>query len=259
MTLAKLTGVALCSLITASCSTLEDRVSSAAYAGDTPALLQELYSTPTAEREALASGAFFTACIKERFPTATALLDYVSVDTRDDDNDTPLLYAVKRKKLSMVKFLLQSGANVNAQGRGYHLEKSRGDKATYTATTDGPSATLLAVESGSQELLELILRSGGNPNVVCSHGSHARMYGRFTPRRFKKYLADGISITFHGFNAEDELSHMTPLLSATLFRRDLVETLMEAGADPDLPIPGAGSVRMVEALLQQLQQELDEN
>lgn len=124
------------------------------------------------------------------------------------------------------------------QGDFEHTERLLADNADPNATDDqGYSAVLEATLASQVDLLEVLLASGGDPNMVNAEG--------ITPAAAAIMNGDLESLRLLLANEANPSAMVqdVPLLTlaATTNQADIVEMLIDAGADPD--VAGTGSVR----------------
>jgi ankyrin repeat protein len=111
------------------------------------------------------------------------------VDAVDDDRATALMYAASRGRTATVKFLLDHGANINAQGgleknvdsSVLHYAALRGNSETITEllrhradpnvkNADGMTPLMWAALSGDLSSVTVLLDAGANPNAKSNNG-----------------------------------------------------------------------------------------
>ena len=150
--------------------------------------------------------------------TPTKLKDIdAEVNAQDDDGYTPLMVAAKNGDTDTVKFLIDAGADLNAQGadlnahnkcnailrltvankNGYMAAEENGhtDTVYYDRNYDRNTALILAVENGHTDIVKLLIDAGADLNA-------------------KNYF------------------HDTPLIKAIYYGRiDIVKLLIDAGAN----------------------------
>jgi ankyrin repeat protein len=149
---------------------------------------------------------------------------------------TPLAEAVKLEDARLVKLLLGAGVNVDA------------------ANEDGQTALMLAARNGDAAVVELLIRAGANVKAVESwRGQTALMWAaaRNAPDVVKLLIAKGADINARAeendwpsqITSEPRAQYRpTGGLTALLYAaRDgckaCVETLLDAGADINMPTP----------------------
>jgi ankyrin repeat protein len=142
----------------------------------------------------------------------------VHCDTRDEFGRTPLVYAAAFNARS-VEWLLARRADVNA------------------AQPHGVSALLLAVHRsrcggrpGDDELVEVLLAAGADPNMRADSGSTPLIYACELghARAAEALLAAGADV-----RARDAWGRTALLAAAETGDASLVRTLLDAGAEPD--------------------------
>lgn len=117
---------------------------STAFAGTSEYGTDELPTNPSQEELGIrANQALFDACQLGRRGFVTALLDMgASVHARNEDGDTPLIYAAVQGNAEVVKLLVAAGADVDAQN------------------PHGITALMEAAFWGNLEVVELLIRHG---------------------------------------------------------------------------------------------------
>jgi ankyrin repeat protein len=160
--------------------------------------------------------------------------------------DTPLAKAVKAGDVQGVRALLKSGADANARSgdgstpllwaahRG-NLEIARAlvaAKASVDAANDyGVTPLLQASRTGDAAMVELLLRAGANPSKAHPEGETPLLAASRTGSvpTVRLLLARGVDV-----NAAEGFQRTTPLMwAAAEGHRDVVDLLLEAGADPN--------------------------
>lgn len=124
----------------------------------------------------------------------------MDVNARDSQGDTPLMYQVK--STDMVQLLLAAGADVHAQNK-------EGNNAAMNNQL-------------STEVVAALLRAGLNPNQINNKGETVLMYHLNHPR-----LVTG---TYY-----DESNNITGTWSGDSLDMELVQLLIDAGADANRP------------------------
>ena len=133
--------------------------------------------------------------------------------------DTPLLIAVDRGHIEIVKFLIDQNADINA------------------IFEDGATALILGSEKGHKEIVANLLKKGANVSAQNKSGItallSASMKGHFDiVKDLVKHGAD-VNITW----PEGKHKDYTPLMfAASSGDNHAVKILLEAGADPDAEI-----------------------
>jgi ankyrin repeat protein len=158
-----------------------------------------------------------------------------NVDDKSADGLTPLVLATVRGFPAVATFLLDKGADPNADGAGYTaLHWAAGSwetELTVTSITpqrEGEWATVSGLAEGRIELVKALLAHGANPN--------ARI--RRTPARVGSSKNPGLP----------ELEGATPfLVAATAGATDVMRVLLEGGADPRLRTSRDGTALMAAA------------
>jgi ankyrin repeat protein len=117
---------------------------STAFGGTSEYGTDELPTNPSQEKPGIrANQALFDACQLGRMGFVTALLDMgASVHARNEDGDTPLIYAAVQGNAQVVKLLLAAGADVEAQN------------------PHGITALMEAAFWGNLEAVEILIRHG---------------------------------------------------------------------------------------------------
>ncbi len=136
-------------------------------------------------------------------------------DKRDQQDHSPLYYAVTGNKLEVVEYLCQAGANVNT------LEEDE----TWTPL-------LAAIRKGNEAMLKLLLKHGADLDTTTSDG-HTPLYVAITSGQLK--MVEAICwrrrrLDYHWENG------FTPLMTAVeAGNAQVVKTLLDCGANPNMP------------------------
>ena len=115
-----------------------------------------------------------------------------SPDTKDKKGIPLIVISARNKSLNTLKLLLSSGAQVNM------VSEDRGSTALFDSAMkknaamvkalleagadtnildkDGQSALVVSVGAGAQDIVEMLVKSGANPDLEDSLGSSARKY-----------------------------------------------------------------------------------
>ena len=132
-----------------------------------------------------------------------------SVDSKDEDNETPLHLAVSGGHKGMVERLLRSGADPTA------------------ADNDGRTALHWAAWEGHKEVIEILLRSGANIAAVDKYG---RTVVHWAAGGGHKDLAEMLLI--NGADTTADKDGRTPMhCAARGGHKDVVEMLLRKGVD----------------------------
>ena len=100
-------------------------------------------------------------------PAAGALIDAgADVHARSKGRFTPLLFAIRRGAIDVVRVLLGAGADVNETVQGAAFSTG-----VAGPTEDSTSASGLAIINGQFDIAMLLLAHGANPNAADSRGS----------------------------------------------------------------------------------------
>ncbi|MBR4222180.1 MAG: ankyrin repeat domain-containing protein [Victivallales bacterium] len=136
-------------------------------------------------------------------------------DKRDQQDHSPLYYAVTGGKMEVVEYLCQAGANVNT------LEEDE----TWTPL-------LAAIRKGNEALVKLLLKHGADLDKTTSDG-HTPLYVAITSGQLK--MVEAICwrrrrLDYHWENG------FTPLMTAVeAGNAQVVKTLLDCGANPNMP------------------------
>ena len=128
----------------------------------------------------------------------------------------PLGYAIRSNNIDAARVLLEHGADAN-------MEYDEDEDSDY------PGSTLLHVATirNRFEMVQLMLRYGGNPHTIINNGLTVFEYviQRGTVRMVEIFLENGVDV--NGLVYGD-----TPLLTASIYKRvDIAQRLIELGAD----------------------------
>jgi ankyrin repeat protein len=160
--------------------------------------------------------------------------------------DSPLVRAIKAGDAPAVRALIKSGADVNARsGDGStpllwaahqsNLDAARAliaAKATVDTPNDfGVTPLLHASRTGDAAMVDLLLRSGANPSRAHTEGETPLLAAARSGSvaAVRSLIARGADI-----NAAENFQKSTALMAAAAEGHlDVVDLLLEAGADPD--------------------------
>jgi len=120
---------------------------------------------------------------------------------------TPLFFAVREGRINVVRVLLKAGANVN--------EAIEAPKTSGRSPARGTSPLILAIENGHFELAAILLEAGADPNDQRTG---------FTPLHNLTWVRKSS-------RGDDESGDPSPIGSGNLSSLQLVEKLVEHGAD----------------------------
>ena len=111
--------------------------------------------------------ALMWAAAQGHAPAAQALIEAgADVHARSKGKFTPLLFAVRRGAIDVVRVLLGAGADVNETVQGAAFSTG-----VAGPTEDSTSASGLAIINGQFDIAMLLLEHGANPNAADSRGS----------------------------------------------------------------------------------------
>ena len=173
------------------------------------------------------------AAASGHIPMVKLLLQYVADVNRMRNDRTPLDAAIEAKKLSMIKFLLKAGANVNA--KGYLTPLMR------------------AVDGGRMDIVRTLLDAGADVNTVTSSGTALCKAASQKNVKIIRMLLDS------GANLSAPKGHSAPLTKAA-WSGDMpsFKMILDAGADMNDPGPfytileaaaAGGNLRMIKFIL----------
>jgi ankyrin repeat protein len=134
---------------------------------------------------------------------------------------TPLFFAVREGRIDVVRILLKSGADVN--------QAMQPKRSTGRAPARGTTPLILAIENGHFELAAVLLDAGADPNDQrCGFTAlHTLTWVRKTGR------------------GDEESGDPAPIGSGNLSSLELVEKLVEHGADVNAKLKRGASGRGV--------------
>jgi ankyrin repeat protein len=180
-----------------------------------------------------------------------ALAAGADINENDVYLGSPLHIAVARRSVEIVKLLIDSGANVDAEGVGSQrkahplhvaarveglavatLLLERGAKVD-SRDQEGRTPLIIAASNGQTEVAELLLQKGADPLAEESayHDTAiyiAAMHGHLGVVRLM--LSKGV-----GVNVQNTHTGETPLWVAAMDNRtDVMEFLLSNGADPNI-------------------------
>jgi ankyrin repeat protein len=157
------------------------------------------------------------------------LAEGVPIDGQGKEGMTPLIWAILHQNMKGVQCLLENKANPNLQ--------MTASKLTTDGLTDGNSAVSLAAMHEDPWYLGMVLKYGGNPNIVNLVKSITpifqciKLFDSSHPRleHLKMLIAAGADL-----NSQDR-NGLTPMMTAAMANRyDMVYIMLEAGADPTI-------------------------
>ncbi len=133
-------------------------------------------------------------CLSHGFKIIHYLLKYqAKIDAQDNDNNTPLIVAIKARNDDIAKFLISKSADVNKVG------------------IEGSSPLIVAIDNNEKdnvELVEILLAKGADPNLPNEKGETPLMRAIAYPDEYLARRSDATSLK-------------------------TIELLLSKGADPD--------------------------
>lgn len=146
----------------------------------------------------------------------------ININAKDVNGNTPLTFASQHNQITIVKVLLEKGADVNA--------KNSADK----------TALMIAVNEGDIAIVTLLLKNGADVNATDSSGLTALMYARriaIVTALIEK--GADVNITTSGSNYRQNYRQTALSRAATYaYKREIpaiLNKLLDSGADP-LPL-----------------------
>ena len=142
----------------------------------------------------------------------------VDLNTKDKDENTPLLLCVKRGDIASAKLLIENGGDVDARNK------------------DGLAALYYARKGKQKELEGVLIRAGAKEHLLWIFVDGRTMFeaardSKTTPNQFSRHI-DAIRKAGADVNAKN-IDGKTPLHQAAYFNKnpEVITTLIEAGAD----------------------------
>jgi ankyrin repeat protein len=178
----------------------------------------------------------------------TLLAHGTDVNSKDANGNTPLFSAVSARNLEMAKFLIANKADVNSvanegwtplhsavqTGQLKLVELLLQNGANTEAKVNAPNfrgETALHLAGNGREIVELLLKSGANPNSTDDSGATPLHYAA---RRGAEEIAELLLAHGADVNAKT-LSGETPLFRAVgNLKMSMVELLLKHKANPNL-------------------------
>ena len=167
----------------------------------------------------------------------------------DKEGNTPLYAALSTKDLGLLDALIERGADVNAQVRGFGsvislaannypgifeflLKKGTVDLEQRHPNSEDRTILLLAVANSSASQTEMLLEAGANVNVVDKNGRTAlHILARGSSNKEKEKIAKLLLAKKPNVNVQDE-DGWTPIFhAASRVNVPMVELLYANGAD----------------------------
>ncbi|HWZ30000.1 MAG TPA: ankyrin repeat domain-containing protein [Bryobacteraceae bacterium] len=139
----------------------------------------------------------------------------VDVNAAQGDGSTALHWAAQKDDLEMAKTLLAAGASVKA-----------------TTRLGAATPLFMACRNGNAPMIELLIKSGADPNSVDEHGTTALMMAAAAGNAaaVNTLIANGAAV-----NAREGAHGQTALMfAAALGRSDAIKVLAAHGADPSV-------------------------
>ena len=142
----------------------------------------------------------------------------VDLNTKDKDENTPLLLCVKRGDIASAKLLIENGGDVDARNK------------------DGLAALYYARKGKQKELEGVLIRAGAKEHLLWIFVDGRTMFeaardSKTTPNQFSRHI-DAIRKAGADVNAKN-IDGKTPLHQAAYFNKnpEVITTLIKAGAD----------------------------
>ena len=142
---------------------------------------------------------------------SSLLLKYGAIQNKDEES--PLLFAMKEGKLSMVSDILTHGIDLNIQDK------------------DGNSPLLLAAKAGYYHIASILLEHGADPNIQ-DKNKNSPLFLAVVSRKL-----DIVSLLLeHGteHNMQDKDGNSPLRLAVKDGNQDIVSVLLQHGADPNI-------------------------
>ena len=179
-----------------------------------------------------------------------AIIDHgADVNATNKTNQTALLLAYHKGKADIINTLLNAGADPNiavtdgntclhyaAQDRFFPKEAIRAaiNKGANVNATNHKNQTvvLLACKKGNTNIINMLLDAGADPNVADTNGYtclHATAYCGVRQGVFQAIIDHGVDV-----NATNKQNQTALLVACTQQNTDLINTLLNAGADPSI-------------------------
>lgn len=157
------------------------------------------------------------------------------VDAQDDKGDTALLVAASRSNLGIVQVLLSAGADPN-------LANNVRQSPLHLAATHGPSESVRALVSAGADIEARALQSGLTPLFMAAVSNALVVDGLGV---VKELLSSGADPNARGTNGVPILHHLPSSYEGQVnFLDDVVDTLVTAGADVDAVARGVTALQL---------------
>jgi len=160
-------------------------------------------------------------------------------------NEFNLFYAVKSGALEEVKFYLKNGVNPNVRDKAgftpLHYAAEKGDESIVMAlllhpnievnskTNTGKTPLLLASENGHGKVVNELLKSGADVNIVDNWESSALIWS--AANSHSDIVSELLKIDGINLDLQDDGGY-TALMYAVIYGNEtIVKMLLEAGAD----------------------------
>lgn len=136
------------------------------------------------------------------------------LNARGKDDMTPLMWAMIRTNKAGFRYLLEHGANPNVP------------------IDSGDSVMSVSAMADDPEYLDLVLKHGGNPNLVDPKRGVTPIFqsiSSYNVSNVRKLIAAGADLNFRGTGGQ------TPAIRAAIVSQyEMVFYILEAGADPTI-------------------------
>jgi ankyrin repeat protein len=136
----------------------------------------------------------------------------LDVNTTGKDGITPLIWALIKENKTGFRHLLVKGAKPNLQ------------------VLQGESALSFAAKNSDPDFLRIVLKHGGNPNLVNPRTNQTPIYDSMDHRRF-----ENVSVLIKGgadLNFRNRSGVTPPIRAAVTNQYQVVFEMLNAGADP---------------------------
>ncbi len=160
-------------------------------------------------------------------PATKLIAEKADINMRDDLGNSPIHLALSKNKEDIFKYLLERNTDVNVPGKG-------------SAKTNDQTVLYVAIARGDEELVKQLLDRGADPNIADSIGSlplvEAVIGSDANPNVVKMMIEKGVDVnkTEKENNAHALIFAAQNTQISAETRKEIVKMLLDKGADKSI-------------------------